>query len=80
MSLYGIDDETSVDWEALYKFCLVHFQRSVERVKTNYSVVPHGRQDEFQELIDVLLSEETTEEKFLDSVETILQEFPLTRN
>ncbi|EJK49890.1 hypothetical protein THAOC_31187 [Thalassiosira oceanica] len=80
MSVYGITDAESVDWERLYKFCLVHFQRSVERVKTNYSVVPHGRQDEFQEMVDVLLSEETTEEQFLDTVDKILQEFPLTTN
>ena len=40
MGIYGIEDESSVDWEKLYKFCGVHFQRSVERVKTNFNVVP----------------------------------------
>lgn len=80
MSVYGIDDESSVEWERLYKFCLVHFQRSVERVKTNYSVVPHGRQQDFQRMVDTLLSEETTEDQFLDTVEEILDQFPNTAN
>lgn len=69
-----------MDWEHIYKFCLVHFQRSVERVKTNFAVVGHGRQDEFQKLVNVLLSDTTTEEEFLETVETMLRDFPHTRN
>ena len=80
MGIYGIEDESSVDWEKLYKFCGVHFQRSVERVKTNFNVVPNGRQGDLQKLVNVLLSETTTEEEFLDAVETILREFPNTLN
>ncbi|EJK49533.1 hypothetical protein THAOC_31582, partial [Thalassiosira oceanica] len=77
MSVYGITDAESVDWERLYKFCLVHFQRSVERVKTNYSVVPHGRQEEFQEMVDVLCLKRQPRNNFLTQM---LQEFPLTTN
>ena len=77
--LFDIPKDETVIWEAFYKFCNVHFARSVERVKSNFAVVPNGRQDEFQSHIDVLVSENRTYPEFDNAVDTILSEFPHAR-
>ena len=79
IEVFQVSQDSTIDWERLYKFCTVHYQRSVERVKSNYGVVEFGRQEDFQNLINVFVSKTTTTEEFDSALNSMLREFPKCR-
>jgi len=62
--------------ENFYRFCIVHFKRTAERVKHCHALVPMQKQKQFQEHINTILSEDTTKETFLEEIKTMKKAFP----
>ncbi|KAI0085310.1 hypothetical protein BDY19DRAFT_996853 [Irpex rosettiformis] len=58
------------------KGCQTHFHRSGKRIKQNHTLVPLDQQEEFDDLITIFLSGDTSLEEFDEAVNTMRQRFP----
>ncbi|KAG0075563.1 hypothetical protein BGZ93_004171, partial [Podila epicladia] len=64
--------------ERHYRFCHVHFKRSLTRLRRNHAVVPASEEQEFYALGLRLM--EASKPKFDDLVQELLRQYPNCKN
>ncbi|KAG0267018.1 hypothetical protein BG011_009766 [Mortierella polycephala] len=71
---YSIPDCQAIQLERHYRFCEVHFKRSLTRIRGNAAIVHHSKEAEFYETILGMLDRKHTKESFDELVSKIRQE------
>ncbi|XXQ31559.1 Uncharacterized protein PBTT_02017 [Plasmodiophora brassicae] len=71
----SIPDDVDVHMERYYRFCEVHFKRTLSRVTNNHALVPSSEQKAcYKNLVSLL--KQTDPESFADRVEGIVRKYP----
>ena len=78
-NFYHIAAETNITLERFYRFCHVHYKRSLTRVRRNHGIIPAAEENEFYKL-GLCLLEVETESKLEDVVQKILRQYPNSKN
>ena len=78
-TFYGIKEEADLALERFYRFCQVHYKRSLTRVRRNHGIIPPAEENDFYNL-GLRLLEVKTKPEFDEVIETIRNRFPNTKN
>ncbi|KFH62071.1 hypothetical protein MVEG_11710 [Podila verticillata NRRL 6337] len=77
-TFYSITEEADLALERFYRFCQVHYKRSLTRVHRNHGVIPAAEENDFYSL-GLRLLEMKTKPEFDEVIETIHTQYPNTK-
>jgi len=77
--LFAIPAEDDLYLERFFRFCQVHYKRSLTRVRRNHAIIPPAEEHEFYRL-GILLLEVKTKPEFDEIVQEIFQRYPNIKN
>ncbi|KAF9117817.1 hypothetical protein BGW39_001761, partial [Mortierella sp. 14UC] len=70
-----VSDDETISLEKIYRYCSVHYKRSVTRCLTNGGFVPAANKDQFKALAESLL-DEADPGLFKNTIEMLMTKFP----
>lgn len=75
-AFYNVAEHEEIQLENHYRFCEVHFKRSLTRVRRNGAIVPHAKEMEFYNTALQLLDPQQTVDTFDALLSQMRQDYP----
>jgi len=75
-AFYSVSEQEELHLEKHYRFCEVHYKRSLTRVRRNGAVVPHSKEMEFYRTALQLLDPQLTSDTFAALISQIRRDYP----